>query len=508
MAKNILKSTLIIMLITIVSRGMGFIRTIFISNQFGTSLEASAYMLSFAIPNVFFLFLPGALNATFVPVLKEVLATGDFGGAKKLFNRLFTFSLVISLILILFLYFTADYVVRLIAGNASIELINLSITLLRLMLPSLLFILLISIFSSLLNVYYYFILPVIGPIINSLIVIISLYYFVPIWGINGLAIGTSLGYLGAALVMLPVLSKEKYNLSLDFNWHDPYLQKLGILFLPVMLGSVITFLNEFLEKYLVAGFGDDKIAALGYARQIYQLPIAIFFGSLAVPLFIIILDQVKANNLREAKKTIEQGMLSMLLIFLPTTIGFWLIGKEIVVILLQRGSFDANSTVVTTSALIFFAVGIYPYIAKDIITRTFYAFNDTITPVVIGFGQIGIYVLSTLFFRRYIGFAGAALGWSLGMWLGFLMLAIILWRRIGRFITRKFFVSLLKIVVATIIMGISILLLENMLYNWNVYWYTIVILFVAIIIYSIILVITKEEEALKLLQRIKRKRVK
>lgn len=508
MAKTFLKSALLIMIITLIGRVIGLVRGIFVGAEFGTTLEASAYRLAYTIPSTLFVFVPGALNAIFIPSLKAHITMGKTEEARTLFQKLFTLSVAIIFILTVVLWVFAEPIMTLISPGSSSELLSLSAQLLRWMLPSLFFIILIGLFSSTLNVHNSFVLPNVGTISNSLIVIASLLILAPIYHIYALAIGTTLGFAGAALIMLPKVYKEKYSLKPNWKWKDPELRKIGERFLPIMLGSFITSINEFLEKFLISGLGDDKIAALGYAKEVYQVPMAIFLAALAMPLFPQLVEHYTRQDTKAMKQTIEKGLTYLLLLMIPTTVGIWLLSKPIVSVIYERGVFSAYSTEITAFALIFFALGLYPLTVRDVLTRAFYAMENTKTPVMAGVVQMIIYVISTIAFIPLLGFAGAAMGWTFGAIVNALLLWWILQRRIGAFVHLSFMKTVLRVTISAMGMGLFLYYFNSISELWNKYVHLGVAIISGAIVYAILLALCREPLFFELLSKVKRKLIR
>lgn len=456
MPKSIIRSALLVMAVTLLGRVMGFIRTLFVSHSFGTSLEASAYMLAFTIPNTLFTFLPGVMNAVFIPVLKSLYAQNRTIAAQKLFQKMLTVTTIVYLLLGLIIWIWAEPIIGILAAGGSEALKGLSAELLRLMTPSLLFIVLLGLFSSTLNVHYYFVLPTFGTIVNSGIVILSFLFLVPFFGIQGLAIGTTLGFAGGSLMMLPFILKEKYSLLPNWEWRDEALFTIGWRFIPILLGSFLTTMNEFIEKFLVAGFGDDKIAALGYARQLVQLPVAILFGAIVSPLYILLLDQMKGGRKEEMRHTLSRSLSIMMILFLPITVGMAILANPLVSILFERGAFDAHSTQITGWALLLLGLSLLPTIVKDLFTRVFYALDNTWIPVILNVMQVLLYILFSLLLIQRIGFGGVALGWSLASIVGAVALGMILWKYTGAFLDSSFVQASLKGGAATLLTGLLV----------------------------------------------------
>ncbi|WP_188816612.1 murein biosynthesis integral membrane protein MurJ [Calditerricola satsumensis] len=493
MATFLLRSAIVIIVLTMIGRVMGLVRSIFISHEFGTSFEVGAFYTAFTIPNLVFLFVPGAINAVFLPSLKKYIIQGKFDEARALFQKVLTVSLLIYSLFTAVAWLYADPIIAWMTPGIPVHEQKLAANLLRWMLPSNLFIVLIGLFSSTLNVHGQFGLPNFGSIVNSLIVIFSIYLFVPLLGIHGLAIGTTLGFAGAALIMLPALIRKRYSLAPNWQWRDPELKKIGERFLPILLGSLITSLNEVIEKFLTSDFGSDKIAALSYAKQIYQVPLAVFVGAFAMPIFPLLVELIKKHAWQEAKSALEKTLTYMLLLLLPTTAGLWVLGEKIVALLFQRGQFDAYSTHITTLGLIFFALGLYPLAVRDILTRAFYALENTVIPVVVGVIQIAAYVLSSLMFARYLGFSGVALGWTVGAMVNVLLLGMLLWKKIGRFVGRVYLLSSIKASVATAGMVAALKGMLIVTDDWPLFLEVPAAILLGAMVYGGLLLMLKEE---------------
>src|SRR5690606_22571865 len=140
---------------------------------------------------------------------------------------------------------------------------------------------------------------------------------VPLGGITGLAVGTTLGFLAAAVVVLPTLKGLGYRHRPVLPPRgDEELKGMGERLVPILLGAVISQVTIFLERGLTAGLGDGRIAALSYAYQIAQLPMALFVGSFTLPLFPLLSAYVQRGELARMKQTVGKGMSILLLLLL------------------------------------------------------------------------------------------------------------------------------------------------------------------------------------------------
>lgn len=504
MARSLMHSAAWIIVVILLGRLTGLARYMFITDEFGTSFEAGAFFLAFTVPNTVFLFLPGALNAVFIPALKGKLALGEGTGARNLFRKMLTLTFLVFFLLTLAVFIWAEPFISLITRENG-ESVTLAAHLLRWLLPSNLFIVGIGIFSSTLHSHHRFILANFSTVVNSAVVILSFYLLVPFWGVTGLAVGTMLGYAGAAFIMLPAVLQERYSLRPSWQWNDPELKKAGERFVPIMFGAAITSTNEFIEKFLVSGFGEDKISAIQYSKQIFQVPMAVFIGAFAMPLFPLLVEFIKKKDMSQTKATLEKGLLYLLILMIPTTAGLWILGEPIVAALFQRGAFGDDSTRITAYGLIFFALGLYPLAARDILTRAFYALENTKVPVFASILQILSYVLFSLIFMSWLGYAGAALGWSLAAVVNVAVQAILLRRKIGSFVQSRFWFSALKIAAACGGMILFLITFNRWAETWSVYVHVPAGIVSGALVYGVLLKALKEPLVSELIKQIQKR---
>jgi len=457
MSGSIVKSAFIIVIVTLIGRLLGFIRNIFMSDQFGLGTESAAYFAAFTIPLALSLVIPGAINSILIPTMKGLLVKNKTQDAVLLFHKVFTvislFFIVISILGVMF----ADAIITILVPDFTGYTHELTVELFKVMIPSSLFIGLMGLFASMLNVHNEFFISSFGSVVNSLIIIASFFVFVPFMGIHGLALGTLLGFIGFALIMVPSLYKKKFTFRFNFQLKDPYVKSMGERLIPIIIGSTISQLTMFLERFFVSQVGEDKLSALVYANQIMQLPMAIFVGAFTLPLFPLLSEYVKNKDFKRMRETLEKGLLYLILLLLPVTLGLILLAEDICRLVYERGEFTATDTKITAFALIFYSVGLLGLACRDLITRAFYAMEDTKTPVTIGVVTIILYILFVLGLLPYMNYGGIALAASLAAFMNTFILAFLLRRKMGwALLSPAFYKTFLKSFLATAVMGVLV----------------------------------------------------
>lgn len=466
MAKTILRSAMIIMVITLIGRVIGFIRDTLLAHQFGNTFETDAFGVAYSIPYTIFLFVPGALNAIFLPTLKQQITLKEQEKARALFQKMFTVTFLLYFAISVLGFIYSKNIVQLLAPAYRGDELETATRLMQIMWPSAVFIGLIGMFQSALNAHQQFFFPSLSAVVNSLVVIAAYPLLVPHWGIHGVAVGTTLGFAFAALTMLPSVAKSGYALKPDFHWNTIEMRKIGERFFPIMLGSIVTQMTVFIELYLAVGLGEGKLSSLKRAFTIYQLPIAIFVGAFILPIFPYLVEHFTNKKWDQMKESITEGMRYLFILLVPTIFAFAFIPNEIVSLLYQWGGnskFNEQDVQWTGVALAFYGLGLFFVALKDLLTRAFYAMENTRIPVIAAILSIGAFTGSSVLLTPYLDHGGIALGTAIGALFHTLFLGILLKNRIGNFILPAFWQTTGKTLLGCALMSGMLLVAKTFL---------------------------------------------
>lgn len=482
MSNRLMKSATIILAVTLVGRLLGLLRDSLIATTYGLSWELDVYNWIAMILLSLYMVIPGAFNAVYIPVMSKYLVAKRASGRtnqdgapqalhpqeadrtevermlarrNELFQRVWTLVLTSFFLMTLLLYLFTPQVVSFLLPGASGEKLALSMDLFRLMLPA---VFVMGIIGLLMSVSYSeqeFFIPSFGTVILSVTVILAIFLVIPFHGIYGLTIGTVAAYFFFAFLLIAVTVRKKYPLSLRLGlMQDPDLKRMGELFFPIILGMVISQSYFFINQGLASTLAEGAQAALGLAQKLYQLPPAIFVGAFTVPLLPILADLVKKNQLGKTKRILRQGLAYMHVLMLPTMVAFMVIGDTFIKLLFEYGEFTAEDTQKTYWALIFLSLALFPMAVRDMLTRTFYALEDTRTPVLIGLCSIGINFGVAVFLMGWLEHGAMALGYSSAICFDMLLLTFFLHRKIGAIYNRSYFSSFIRAALAAGGMGL------------------------------------------------------
>ncbi len=227
------------------------------------------------------------------------------------------------------------------------------------------------------------------------------------------------------------------------------------------MGTAVNDINKIVDRTLASLISIGGISALNYAQRINGFVQGIVVVSIATAMYPLISKMAADDNILGLKKTLSESVIAMSMLVIPATIGAMLFATPIVEILFGRGAFDSQAVSMTSSALFFYAIGMTGIGLRQILSRFFYALQDTKTPMINASVGIVVNIVLNIVLSRYFGIPGLALATSISATLTSCLLLISLRRKIGPFGLRGITVSFAKIVSASAVMG----LLSRMSYH-------------------------------------------
>ncbi len=449
---------------TLVSRVMGYIRDMVMSWAFGTGLAADAFYVAYRIPNLLReLLAEGSMSAAFIPVFTETLTRESKESALHLANAVFARLLVILLIMTGLGIIFAPSVVNIIAWGwvHKVEYHDkylLGITLTKIMFPYLLFIGLAALAMGMLNSLRYFLTPALSPVMLNLVtisaVLLSIHYLSQ--PIMGVAVGVVLGGMCQFLIQVPGLQKQGMRMRPEFKPSHPGVKRIGLLALPVFLSSSVNQLNIFLGTIFASFLATGSITYLFYGMRFIHFPLGIFGIAVATAVLPTMSAQAARREMTEFRDTLSFGLRLVFFIMFPAMAGLITLRVPIVNMLLQHGHFDRASTLGVATALLYYAVGLWSFAGVRIVAQAFYSLQDTRTPVMIAIvALITNITCSAIFvFWTPLAHGGLALAASIASMVNITLLTIQLRRKIGRMDGKRIAASLVRIIPASLAMGI------------------------------------------------------
>lgn len=460
---------------TLLSRCLGMIRDVIIAYHFGTSLLASAFFFAFLIPNLFRrLFGEGALSAAFIPVVIETRTDKGEGAAWSLTSKVFTMTAallsVIALVGIIMISMGLH-----IPGLSEKWITTLGLS--RIMLPYLVFICMAAISMAVLNSYNHFSTSAFAPCLLNIILIITMLCVFPLLGgntgreVTALAWAVLVAGMAQVIVQIPALKRFGCPCRFSSPKNDPRIRQILTLMAPAALGVAITQFNVLIDKFLAMWIAPWALASLSYSERMIYLPLGVIATALSTVLLPTFSTQTAAKSREAMRKTIVQSLRYLLYIMIPAAMGLLALAPFVLETIFDwGGQFGAESTLLSSRALRFYAPGLIVFSVAKVFVPAFYAMQDTKTPVRIGIYTVGLNLLLNIIFililPLYWKHAGMAFSTVLAETAGMIVLGTILTRRIPGLQWKGIFVSFLRCLLSGIIMALVVWGIAHMLLPW------------------------------------------
>lgn len=380
----------------VLSSVLGLVREIVKSDLFGASAFVSAYNVAAYVPSMLFdLLVGGLVSSALVPLFSELAARKDRGELWRLLSLLLSVAVVFLSIAVLVLVLFAPQVARVMAGGFSPALLQTLTDLLRLTVPAVLFLSLSAIVSGALYALKRFAFPAFAAPLFNLATIIVAVLLAPQLGIAAMALGLLVGSIAQLVFQVPGLRGAV--LRWHFDLRDPALRRILKLYLPVLAGLIIGQVAIAISLNLASRTGDESIALMDYPTRLIQFPLGLIVSAVSIAILPSLSRSAAENSSRDFRATLAQGLRLVLVLIIPSTIGLYVLGFNIVELLYEHGAFTPADTQAVTLMLWLYLFGLIFAGIDQPLVFAFYARKDTLTPALVGLiCNVGIYLAVAL----------------------------------------------------------------------------------------------------------------
>ena len=463
--RGLLTAAGIIAIASIASKVLGFVREATLADRFGASFATDAYLAALIVPSVLFSVVVGAVGTTFIPVYTE-RARQDRQQALRMTNSLLNLSLLMSLVLGVVGYAFTPALVHLFVPGFSGPVLAVTVQLTRLMLPLMLLTAASTLITSFLQANQHFAAPALAGPAQNLIIIAAILLLSHRFGIAGVAVGTVLAAAAQILVQWAPLGRLGFQYQAVIALDDEALRRVGRLAVPVLLAGAVGQLGTVVDRMLASRLVEGSISALNYANKLFAFPLGIFVTALTTVLYPTLSAHAARRDGAAVLGVFRRGFNIISLMVMPMMTGLIVLAGPVVRAVYQRGAFDANATRLTSFAVIFFSVGMLASAARDLLSRVFFAQQDTTTPMLIGVISVALNILLNFALIGPLAQGGLALSLSLTAAFGAGAMLVALRRKLGPLGGREMAVTLLKAALASAVMAVAALLAQSLASRW------------------------------------------
>lgn len=460
-SRQLARSTFLVMIAFGVAKAISLGQTIIIAQVFGIDAEMDAFATANRIPEqIFNLIAGGALAHAFIPIFSGFLARGDTDGAWRTARHVVNAVFVLTLLLSVIVFVTAPWLVaNVVAPGFDAATSQQTAELMRILLISTVVFSVSGISMGILQSHNRFLLPALAPIMFDIGILIGVVFLLKTYGVHGIALGAVLGSVLHFGIQIPGLIRVRARWWPDLDLRDPVLWRVVRLMLPRVAGLGVIALNFFVMNNLASRLGTGSVAALDWGWRLMQIPETLIGTAMGTVIFPTLAALSEVGD-EDGKRDAMSGALRFILIAtIPSAIGLIVIGRP-VISLLERGAFDASASELVFSTLRFFALGLIVHSALEVVARSFYADQDTMTPLWAALGGAAINLVLSLVLSGIIGVGGLALANTCGVGFEVIVLLWMLRRRWHGVNETALGRTVVKTLVASLVMALVIVVID------------------------------------------------
>jgi putative peptidoglycan lipid II flippase len=468
-AGRIARSTAFFSIATAFSRVAGLVREIFAASYFGISPAMSAFTIAFLVPNTIrSLFADAAIQAAFVPVFTDKLEHGQRREAFRLASTLiFLVICVLGLITALFIL-GAPLLMQVFAPGFEGEVLDLTVSLSRVLFPILVLLGVSGLVVGVLNSYDRFGVFAIAPFFWNVAIITVLVGLAPAFPEDDEIYAYAIGVVVGTVIQLAMLVYDLRNTPFGVRrallsplrtrvaaaFGDADVRRVLLLMLPVTISlgliNVNLLINSFFGSLIPEpGVAEQAPAGIDKAFRIYMLPQGVFSVAIATVLFPTLARFAARGAFDNLRATMANGMRQILLLLTPAAAAILVLSEPMVRLVFERGEFDASQTDLVAEALFWFAFSLPFNGLFLLLTRTFFSLQRPWVPTWIAALNLGVTALFSALFYDPFGVGGIVAATAIATAASVAAQAAILRRALGRLELGRLVWTSARVVVAS-----------------------------------------------------------
>ena len=457
-AKGAGRSTAIFALWTAVSRVAGLVREIAAAALYGVGPAIDAFVVAFQVPNLLrSLVADAALSAAFVPTFTELDEQGRRKEAARLAGAFVGLISLVLGVITLIAVLTAPWVMPLFAPNLPESSTDLLVRLSQIMFPIVVLLGLTGLVMGILQASGEFASSAFVPVLWNGIIIAALLVGAPM--VDGdakiyvYAVGILVGTAVQLVYLLPGLrGKGPFRISLGRG--NPHVRRVLGLMVPVTIGLGLINFTLVINSYVADRIeGDGAIRAIDAAFRLYILPQGIFSVAVSTVLFPLISRMAARGDIPGMRQAVTDGTRQIFFLLIPATVFLALLAGPVTRLVFEHSNFDEAATELTSSALLFFTIGLVFNGGSLLFIRSFFALKKTWIPTKVALGTLAVNTVLDFALYKPMGVGGIALATSVASVAGFVAMAVLLRRELGGLNVRSMIDGFVRTSIASVWLG-------------------------------------------------------
>ena len=292
------KSVGLIIIISLGSKVLGFIREALIAFRYGSGAGTDTFFIALSAITLFSAILTQTINTTLIPVLADVEIKEGKEGKKNHFNNFLNTITIVALLLSVVAFALAPYIMKVIAKGFEGEQFQHAISMMRLGLPILLFSTIVGAFRGYLQTEERFSESALSAYPFNLVYILFLLFLAEKFSITALMVAAIFAEAAKLLIPIPSLLSLGYRYEWIVDLKDKYMQQMAVLVPPVLLSVGITDINSIVDRSMASSLIGGSVSALNYANTLKNIVHSVFITAILTVIFPLLSKEANTKNFK------------------------------------------------------------------------------------------------------------------------------------------------------------------------------------------------------------------
>ena len=455
------KTAALMGIIILAAKVMGLVRDVMVAGTFGTTVYAVAYETASKLPVTIFDFvLGGVVTSAFIPVYNSIAVREGKDKASAFAQSYTNLILLLTVLIAVFGVIFAPALVSFLAPDLAAETMELSVRLTRIMFPMVIFVGMAFTFVGFLQSEGEYNIPAVISLVSNLIMVgwLSVSGKItddPLTAVTGLSAAMLIGWAAQAAVQIPSVRSRGFRFRPTAPILTPETKRAAKNALPILASTWTTPVCTLINTRLASGM-DGAISILGYANRLYIIIVGLFSFVATNLLFPHFARADAAGDTGEKDRLTRTSVKVLTFIIAPISVGVAVLAEPFVSLIYENGAFDAADTLWTANALRFYAVGMVFAAVSEVLTKAFFAAEQTKYPMIAAAVSMTFNAAVIVFLGGWLHIGGIALVSGLAAAVNMLVNLIFAYRTGMISKSRADLLDITKSVLSALIMGAAV----------------------------------------------------
>jgi len=461
--KGIANAALWVLLVTVISKVIGFAESAIAASYFGTTAEIDMFYLASTFANRFVFTIFSGLSIVGLTMYNSARQEGGDEKGNRFTSALISCVIPLAVIVTILIYFASPFVASIMASNYNEEMRQMMACYLRELSLIAVFYALTTIFTCVLNANKRFLPGVMVSIIQNLSMILFIVLLSHRIGVNSIVLGLVVAYVLQALFLYYV-TRSLFRFSSFSLRNDINIKHILLLLAPLILGEATGEINTLVDQYLASLQGEGCVSGLTYSETLNDIVTALFIQTVTTVLLAYFSELAVKKEYSEMLLELKKILKTLTILLIPVSIVTITCPDDIVSIVFERGNFNNESVNITALALCGYGFGFVFKTIMVIVKRPFFAINNTKVPMYMGVFNVAVNISLSIILSKQFGIIGITLATSISYFIVCIIYFILLsktfsemdWKDTLPFIKKSFIAIIISFVVVFLVDKINI----------------------------------------------------